>query len=161
LTGSSGAAVNSVAFSSGGHTLATGSIDGTVQLWDVATGTPLGDPLTGSSGAAVNSVAFSRDGRTLATGSIDGTVQLWDVATGTPLGDPLTGSSGAAVNSVAFSPDGLTLATSDSSAVRLWEGILWSDFANLESQVCSFVWGNLSADEWRTLAPGLGNHSGC
>ena len=88
-------------------------------------------------------------------------MQLWDVATGTPLGDPLTGSDGAVVYSVAFSPDGLTLATGDSSAVRLWAGVLWSDYANLQSQVCGFVWGNLSEDEWRTLAPGLDNHPGC
>ena len=49
-----------------------------MQLWDAATGKPLGDPLSGSSGPPVNSVAFSpAGGQTLATGSVDGTVQLW------------------------------------------------------------------------------------
>ena len=71
--------VYSVAFSPDGKTLASGDADGTVRLWNVATGQQIGAPLTGSAGAVI-SVAFSPDGKTLASGSADGTVQLWDVA---------------------------------------------------------------------------------
>jgi WD40 repeat protein len=78
LTGHANA-VSSVAFSPDGKTLATGSLDDTVQLWDIATRQQIGDPLTGNSGE-VKSVAFSPDGKTLATGSADHTVRLWDVA---------------------------------------------------------------------------------
>ena len=75
------APVDSVVFSPRRHTLASGSFDGTIQLWDVtnpAHPRPLGQPLTGT-GSAVISVAYSPDGRTLASGNGDSTIQLWDL----------------------------------------------------------------------------------
>ena len=71
-------AVNSVAFSWDGTTLAAGSGDGTVQLWDRATRRQIAT-LTSPTGS-VTSVAFSRDGKTLAASRADHTVRLWDVA---------------------------------------------------------------------------------
>ncbi len=92
--------VTSVTFSSDGKTLAPGSRDKTVRMWDVETGKRRGDPLEGHSDW-VTSVAFSPDGKTLASGSSDKTVRMGDVETGERGGDPLEGHSGS-VWSVAF-----------------------------------------------------------
>ena len=96
--------VQSVAFSPDGTTLASGSDDGTVRLWDVANRRQVGAPLTGHTDA-VNSVAFSPDGNTLATGGVTGAVRLWDVATRKQIGEALNART-EAVYEVAFSPDG-------------------------------------------------------
>ena len=87
LTGHTGSVIT-VAFSSNGTTLATGSNDGTAILWDLSNRAQprrLGRPLTGHTGS-VFSVAFAPDGTTLATGGTtlaaggtDGTVILWDL----------------------------------------------------------------------------------
>ena len=75
--------VLSVAFSRDRKTMASGSFDKTIILWDVATGKPM-LTLKGHTGT-VFSVAFSPDGKTLASGSADKTIILWDVATGKPM----------------------------------------------------------------------------
>jgi len=49
--------VNSVAFSPDGKTLASGSDDGTVRLWDVASRQPVGGPLTGHTGGVSSRLA--------------------------------------------------------------------------------------------------------
>ena len=72
--------VNSVSFSPDGLTLASGSLDNTVRLWDVASGEEK-TKLEGHSDY-VNSVSFSPDGLALASGSFDNTVRVWDVASG-------------------------------------------------------------------------------
>ena len=78
--------VFSVAFSPDGRTLAAGSKDKTVWLWDVTN--PVRPRPTGQFKGAtswINAVAFSPDGSLLADGSSDGSAQLWDVATARPV----------------------------------------------------------------------------
>ena len=68
---------NTVAFSPDGLTLASGSRDGAIMLWDVRTGKKI-HTLQGHE-HPVSSVAFSPDGGTLASGSRDGTILLWEL----------------------------------------------------------------------------------
>jgi WD40 repeat protein len=66
-----------LAFSPDGQILATGSPDGTVQLWQVADGKLLAT-FEGHSGT-IAGLAFSPDGMLLGSGSDDGTVSLWGI----------------------------------------------------------------------------------
>ncbi|MED7952152.1 nSTAND1 domain-containing NTPase [Streptomyces sp. BE303] len=115
-----GSAVLAVAYSPDGRTLATGSADHTVKLWDTATHRMLAT-LTGH-GSTVMTVAFSPDGRTLASAGADRTVRLWDVSSGRTKG-VLTGHTDS-VRSVAYLPDGHTLVTGGADrTVNLWDTV--------------------------------------
>jgi hypothetical protein len=70
--------VSSVSWSPDGKTLASASWDGTVRLWEAATGKEQAT-LQGHTWD-VTSVSWSPDGKTLASASLDNTVKLWDVS---------------------------------------------------------------------------------
>jgi len=110
--------VTSVAISPDGQTLASGSWDKNIKLWDLATGTQI-LTLTGHSDL-VDSVAISPDSKIVASGSKDKTIKLWDLATGTQI-LTLTGHSDW-VYSVAISPDSkIVVSASADNTIKLWD----------------------------------------
>ena len=108
-----------VAFSPDGSTLASGSYDDTIRLWDTDTG-ELKATLEHTGLMRINSVAFSPDGRTLASGGTDEFIKFWDVRTGELL--RTFAGHAAAVSSVVYSPDGETLASYGADRrIHLWD----------------------------------------
>ncbi|GIK64871.1 MAG: hypothetical protein BroJett018_26650 [Chloroflexota bacterium] len=71
-------AITSVAFNADGTVIATGSLDGTVRLWDGETGELL-NTLEGHIDT-VSGVAFNPDGTLLASSGWDGSLRLWGLS---------------------------------------------------------------------------------
>jgi WD40 repeat protein len=65
--------VTSIAFSSDGKQIASGSWDKTIELWNVEMGAGVGKPMEGHNGH-VTSIAFSPDGKQIASSSWDKTI---------------------------------------------------------------------------------------
>ncbi|MFE3188395.1 hypothetical protein ACFXHA_05260 [Nocardia sp. NPDC059240] len=124
LEGHSGPVVSVACATINGRPVAvTGGADATVRIWDLITGTPIGEPLNGHT-LAVSAIACTMaDGRPIAvTGGQDTTVRIWDLLTRTPIGEPLNGHtlavSAIACTTVAGRPAAVT--SGEDAVVRIW-----------------------------------------
>lgn len=128
LTGHSGS-VNAIAFHPiDGRTMATGSHDQSIKIWDAETGREL--YTLGRHADPVRNVAFSPGGMRLASSSSpksrfspnrDPDVRVWDLKARRVV-CTLPHEFGAV--GLAFSPDGKVLATGDETGnIRLWDAL--------------------------------------
>ena len=132
----------SLVFSPGGTILASGNLDGTVQMWDTTSGEELiilnrkvdkmkgllhtpddklltHEPWEGDNISRPTALEFSPDGNLLVIGNMNSSIQVWEYAT-SELIATFTGHT-SRVNWLAFSPDGNTLSSgSTDGTVRFW-----------------------------------------
>ncbi|KAK4139671.1 uncharacterized protein C8A04DRAFT_40548 [Dichotomopilus funicola] len=110
--------VMSVALSSDGSRIVSGSCDETVRIWDTKSGKEI-QKFEGHS-ESVYSVAFSLDGNRIISGSADKTIRIWDIK----LGKEILRLEGHNDNvlSVAFSSDNSRIVSgSRDETVRIWD----------------------------------------
>jgi WD40 repeat protein len=146
--------VYAIAFSPGGKTFASAGADGSLRLWDTATG----ESVRRFEGHRdlVLSVAFSHDGRTLVSGGMDHTVRLWDVASGREIRQ-LTGPR-EAVTAVSFSPDcKMVVAGGRDQRVRLWDANTGRELHH-DADPEGIVWAVAVSPDGKTLASGGQDH---
>lgn len=112
------------ALSHDGKHIATGGPRGTLNLWDLATGSQIGETRSGHQ-ERITSLAFSPDDRSIVSGSWDATLRLWNAHDLQPIGGPLEGHTGR-VESVDFHPDPKRMIIVSGSAdgtLRLWDAV--------------------------------------
>ena len=95
---------------------AGGSYQGTIRLWDAATGGQVGS-LAGHR-TITKILAFSRDGGLLLSAGADATVRLWDAAAGKQVREIRLKAQPV---HAAISPDGKLVAAVSGEGVRLWD----------------------------------------
>src|SRR5262249_53124273 len=128
-----GAPISFVAHTPDGKGLISDSQDGSLRLWDLATGAEVRrfiKPAKQTSDGGIGQIALLRsqghgaalspDGKILAAGAADGTITLWDMATAKIIRS-FQGDSTPLANLV-FADDGELLLSKDHEQVlRLWD----------------------------------------
>lgn len=110
--------VIAVAAAPGGRYVVSGSDDGTVKVWELATGDEVRSLLGHTE--KVKSVAVTPDGRYVVSAGFDDVVKVWDLATGREV-HTLSGHS-LQVLGVAVTPDGRhVISASTDQTIKVWD----------------------------------------
>ena len=154
-------AILSVSFSPDGKSLASGSGDTTVRIWDLQTETPLETCKGHKHWVLV--VAFSPDCKKIASGSMDHSLIVWNAEDGKMIGKPLKGHTNF-VNNISWEPlisshESRHMASSSKDAsIRVWDtnnSTCVKIFTSHTASVQKVLWGGegliYSASQDRTI----------
>ena len=108
--------VTALAIHPNGYILASGTQEGTLQLWNLRTGELLTEIEAHAN--TINTLTFTPDGRTLVSGSRDRSIKLWRSGTGELL-NTLEGAGN--VNAIAVHSSGALFASGSQEGIRLWD----------------------------------------
>jgi len=134
---------STLAFAADG-TLATGTWNGVLQLWNTTTGRAIGPPTLVAS-SPVSSIAFSPSGDVVATtGGGDGLTKLWTTRGMQQFGADLPGTQSQWGNAV-FTPDGSKLVAMTVNG----HGVVWPASVDAWTRhACAVARRNFTKGEW-------------
>ncbi|KIM40859.1 hypothetical protein M413DRAFT_72500 [Hebeloma cylindrosporum] len=135
--------LTSVAFSSDGTCIISGSWDNSVRIWDASSGDEL-KVLNGHT-KVVTSVAFSSDSTHIVSGSWDKSLRVWDATSGAEL-KVLNGHTNY-ITSIALSANGTHIASGSwDKSVRVWNALSGDEMKVLNGHTESITSVTFSID---------------
>jgi WD40 repeat protein len=117
--------IETVAIDTSGRWLASGSVDATIQVWQIGDDGQTSGPiiLTGGHSSTINSIVFDPSAQWLVSAGDDGQIVLWDLQSVDGRSPTVIGRHIGAVSQLGITPDGRTLISVGSvgdGAIKRW-----------------------------------------